>query len=42
LPLLMGWLMDLQWGEMAFLVPVACFVYLLMLSLQSGRNPQKA
>ncbi len=37
LPLVMGWLLDLQWGPMAFVVPVVCFVYLLMLSLPQSR-----
>ena len=32
-PLLMGWLTDLEWGKTAFLVPTLCFAYLLMLSL---------
>jgi len=35
LPLLMGWLVDLKWEETAFVVPVACFVYLLVLSLRA-------
>ena len=42
LPLLMGWFLDLGWKEIAFIVPVACFVYLLLLSLQSGRRPTAA
>jgi MFS transporter, FHS family, L-fucose permease len=37
LPLLMGWLMDQAWGKMAFIVPVACFIYLLLLSMK-GRK----
>jgi FHS family L-fucose permease-like MFS transporter len=37
-PLLMGWLMDLQWGKSAFAVPVSCFVYLLLLSVKGGRH----
>jgi FHS family L-fucose permease-like MFS transporter len=37
LPLLMGWQLDMNWGEMAFLVPAFSFVYLLVLSLKSGR-----
>jgi fucose permease len=38
LPLLMGKLVDLKWGTMAFLVPTACFVYLLLLSLKGGKK----
>lgn len=41
LPLLMGWLMDMNWGKTAFVVPVACFVYLLLLSLRGDRKSQK-
>ncbi len=41
LPLLMGWLMDLEWEKTAFVVPVACFVYLLLLSLRADRKSQK-
>ncbi len=41
LPLLMGWLMDLGWKETAFIVPVACFVYLLLLSLKETGSPRK-
>ena len=37
LPLLMGWLLDMNWREMAFLVPAFSFVYLLLLSLKGGR-----
>jgi len=40
LPLLMGWLMDMEWGKMAFVVPFACFVYLLLLSLRGSRKSQ--
>ncbi len=41
LPLLMGWLIDMNWGKTAFVVPVACFVYLLLLSLRGGRKSRK-
>jgi fucose permease len=39
LPLLMGWLLDLGWSEMAFPVPAACFAYLLLLSVKGGHKP---
>jgi FHS family L-fucose permease-like MFS transporter len=42
IPLLMGWLTDLEWGKTAFVVPVACFVYLLLLSLRKDRKQRKA
>ena len=32
-PLIMGQLVDLKWGALAFVVPAACFAYLLMISL---------
>jgi fucose permease len=38
IPLLMGRLVDLNWGAMAFLVPVGCFIYLLVLSLKGGKK----
>jgi fucose permease len=38
LPLLMGWLLDLDWGAMAFLVPAASFVYLLLLAVRGTRQ----
>jgi MFS transporter, FHS family, L-fucose permease len=38
LPLLMGRLVDLQWKATAFVVPVAAFAYLLVLSLQRGQR----
>jgi fucose permease len=38
-PLLMGWFLDLKMGAMAFVVPVACFAYLFLLSLKGGRKP---
>jgi fucose permease len=36
-PLLMGRLLDLKWGATAFVVPVACFAYLLLLSFKGGK-----
>jgi MFS transporter, FHS family, L-fucose permease len=42
LPLLMGWLLDLGWKEIAFVVPVVSFAYLLLLSLQKKRKPAAA
>jgi MFS transporter, FHS family, L-fucose permease len=42
LPLLMARLVDLKWGAMAFVVPVACFVYLLLLSARGERKTRKA
>jgi MFS transporter, FHS family, L-fucose permease len=38
LPLLMGWLWDQAWGKMAFIVPAACFIYLLLLSMKGGKT----
>jgi FHS family L-fucose permease-like MFS transporter len=38
-PLLMGGLLDLNWGAMAFIIPAACFAYLFLLSLKGGRKP---
>ena len=38
-PLLMGGLLDQNWGAMAFIIPTACFAYLLLLSLKRGRRP---
>ena len=37
-PLLMGWLLDRNWGALAFVVPAACFAYLFLLSLKGGRQ----
>ena len=37
-PLLMGGLVDRKLGSMAFVVPAACFAYLLLLSLRGGRK----
>lgn len=40
-PLLMGFLVDLNFKALAFVVPAACFGYLLLLSLKAGaKNPQ--
>jgi fucose permease len=36
-PLAMGQLMDWSFGAFAFVVPVLCFAYLLVLSLRGGR-----
>lgn len=33
IPLVMGWLIDLSWGALAFVVPAASFAYLLALSI---------
>jgi fucose permease len=42
LPLLMGWMLDSGWKETAFIVPAACFLYLMLLSLKGDRDgPQK-
>lgn len=44
-PLLMGWLFDLNCGALSFVVPAACFAYLLLLSLKGGKKapqPQEA
>jgi FHS family L-fucose permease-like MFS transporter len=41
-PLLMGGCMDLNWGTMSFIVPAACFAYLLVLSLKGGRKAETA
>jgi MFS transporter, FHS family, L-fucose permease len=41
LPLLMGWLLDQGCGKMAFIVPAASFIYLLLLSMKGGK-PAKA
>jgi fucose permease len=35
-PLVMGKLLDLNMGALAFVVPAVCFAYLLLLSLKSG------
>ena len=36
-PLVMGQFVDWKFGAFAFVVPAACFAYLLILSLKSGR-----
>jgi MFS transporter, FHS family, L-fucose permease len=41
-PLLMGQLFDWHLGTLAFVVPAACFAYLLLLSLRGGRSPAAA
>jgi MFS transporter, FHS family, L-fucose permease len=38
-PLVMGQLFDMKFGAFAFIVPAACFAYLLLLSLKGGRTP---
>ncbi len=42
IPLLMGWLADMDWETTAFIVPFACFVYLLLLSLKADQKSHKA
>jgi len=37
-PLVMGKLVDFKLGAMAFVVPAACFAYLLLLSLKGGKT----
>ena len=37
-PLIMGQLFDMRFGALAFMVPTACFAYLLLLSLKGGRT----
>ena len=41
-PLLMGKLVDVNLGARAFVIPVACFAYLLVLSLQGGNKSKTA
>jgi MFS transporter, FHS family, L-fucose permease len=41
-PLVMGQLRDLKWGAVSFVIPAACFAYLLLLSLRGGRKPAVA
>jgi fucose permease len=41
-PLVMGKLVDTGLGNMAFLVPAACFAYLLVLSLKGSHKPAAA
>jgi fucose permease len=38
-PLVMGQLVDMEMKSIAFIVPVICFAYLLMISLRGGRKP---
>ena len=38
IPLLMGQLVDMNKGSLAFMVPVVCFVYLLLISLKGGKK----
>jgi fucose permease len=39
-PLVMGQLVDMKFGALAFVVPVACFAYLLLISLKGGGKSQ--
>jgi len=41
-PLLMGQLVDMEMKSIAFIVPVACFAYLLLISLKGGKKPATA
>jgi FHS family L-fucose permease-like MFS transporter len=41
-PLLMGALEDKKFKAMSFVIPAACFVYLLLLSLMGGGKPAAA
>ncbi len=36
-PLVMGKLVDIEWGTKAFVIPIICFVYLLILSLKGSK-----
>jgi fucose permease len=38
-PLVMGKLLDLNWGATSFVVPAICFAYLTLLSLKGGGKP---
>jgi len=38
-PLLMGYLVDVKLGALAFAVPAACFAYLFLLSLRGSKKP---
>jgi fucose permease len=40
-PLIMGGLVDLKMGAMAYVVPAACFAFLLLLSLRGGKVARK-
>lgn len=37
-PLIMGKLVDINWGTYAFVVPVVCFAYLTVLSMKGGKK----
>jgi fucose permease len=39
--LLMGWFRDIGWQSTSFIVPAACFVFLLILSMKKGQAPAK-
>ena len=41
-PLVMGQLVDMELKAIAFIVPAACFAYLLLISLKGGRKPAAA
>jgi len=41
-PLLMGQLRDMKMGAMSFIVPAACFAYLLAISMRGGHKPAAA
>ncbi len=41
IPLVMGKLADIGMTSMAYIVPVVCFTYLLLLSLKGGKKPAK-
>jgi len=41
-PLFMGQMVDLKLGAIAFVVPAACFAYLLLISLKGGKKPAAA
>lgn len=41
-PLVMGLLLDNNLGAFAYIVPAACFGYLLLISLRGGKAPAKA
>jgi fucose permease len=41
-PLLMGQMVDMKLGALAFVVPAACFAYLLLISLKGGKKPAAA
>ncbi|MCX7008192.1 MAG: MFS transporter [Kiritimatiellaeota bacterium] len=41
-PLFMGQMVDMKLGALAFVVPAACFAYLFLISLKSGKKPAVA